>query len=66
MCRQVDVTAKNRLKKLRKDRQEVDLAGPEFEQRLRSRYFIFSLGFPDVVVVVVIIVSVFYRFFRFS
>ncbi|CAM9257503.1 unnamed protein product [Pylaiella littoralis] len=34
----VDITAKNRLKKLRKDRQEADLAGPEFEQRLRSRF----------------------------
>ncbi|CAN0052533.1 unnamed protein product [Ectocarpus sp. 8 AP-2014] len=34
----VDVTAKNRLKKLRNNHQEADLAGPEFEQRLRSRF----------------------------
>eukprot|EP00903_Cladosiphon_okamuranus_P020562 g18874.t1 len=34
----VDVSAKNRLKKLRNNRQEADLAGPEFEQRLRSRF----------------------------
>lgn len=34
---QVDVSAKNRLKKLRHSRQEGDLTGPEFEQRLRDR-----------------------------
>eukprot|EP00904_Undaria_pinnatifida_P003047 jgi/Undpi1/12743/HiC_scaffold_6.g02411.m1 len=33
----VDIAAKNRLKKLRETREERELTGPEFEQRLRSR-----------------------------
>ncbi|CAN0099404.1 unnamed protein product, partial [Laminaria digitata] len=34
----VDIAAKNRLKKLRETREERELTGPEFEQRLRSRF----------------------------
>ena len=34
----VDIAAKNRLRKLRETREERELTGPEFEQRLRSRW----------------------------
>lgn len=35
---QVDISAKNRLKKLRQNKQEGELTGPEFEERLRNRW----------------------------
>lgn len=36
----VDISAKNRLKKLRQDKSEGEMSGPVFEQRLRSRFTI--------------------------
>ena len=35
---QVDISAKNRLKKLRENKSEGEMSGPAFEGRLRSRY----------------------------